>query len=241
MTYPSCTLFPARYVIFGIGVSISVAFVVMNQGAVLSFKDAASPVLLFESSPFRLELTTLENYFPKEGGLASVVDAVANTTGIVLNSTVLNSTGLNGTGLDSTALEVDAGGDADRGSGLWDVSFAHWLRSVGDTRMGFFVVFAFANLLRSLADPDMCATIRFPAVKTLLTLEEQVLSPIIEHWPNLDGASFLEVGCLPMEEMVIVYSPSPDFDVADGPPHWFLFWLLRNEQWTQKVCVGGGG
>ena len=99
----------------------AVTFLIMNQGGLFSFQNAANPIFVFETSPFKMAFMTAEQY------ASTTVTALSDTIGSAINIT--NMTNSNGTAIASTLISTSSSTSG------WDVSLVYWMRSVGDTRM----------------------------------------------------------------------------------------------------------
>ena len=93
----------------------------MNQGGLFSFQNAANPIFVFESSPFKMAFMTAEQY------TSTTVTALSDTVASAINIT--NMTSSNGTAIASTVISTSSDTSG------WDVSLVYWMRSVGDTRL----------------------------------------------------------------------------------------------------------
>eukprot|EP00620_Florenciella_sp_RCC1587_P006893 CAMPEP_0182586018 /NCGR_PEP_ID=MMETSP1324-20130603/61651_1 /TAXON_ID=236786 /ORGANISM="Florenciella sp., Strain RCC1587" /LENGTH=78 /DNA_ID=CAMNT_0024802861 /DNA_START=23 /DNA_END=255 /DNA_ORIENTATION=+ len=76
-------------------------------------------------------------------------------------------TNINGTVIASTLISTSSSTSG------WDVSLVYWMRSVGDTRMVYVLIFAVACIIRSVLNPDLCTAFKFGAVKQMLTPADQ--------------------------------------------------------------------
>mmetsp|Transcript_56501 Transcript_56501/g.156230 ORF Transcript_56501/g.156230 Transcript_56501/m.156230 type:complete len:202 (+) Transcript_56501:935-1540(+) len=186
---------------FSVFMLVTITFMIINQGGLLGFTSAANPVFVMEPSPFKTAFMTAEQY------ASTIVTALSNTVASASNMT--NMTDSNGTIAASAIVSTSSGANS------WDGSQLYVLRNVGDTRLVYVLVFAIACIIRSVLNPDLCTTIKFPAVKQMLTLQDH--APIIDAWPALDEKSRDEINGLDDNDMCIAYAPSLAFEVADGP------------------------
>ena len=133
-----------------------------------------------------------------------------------------------------TAGMTDSGEDETRKEHE-NLQLVYSLRSMGDTRILYFIVLLWAQVVRSKANPHMCIFMKVRAVKRMLTLEVHPAEPTGDLWPPLDDSSRREMEELDDSDMAIVYAPSRSFDIADGPRQHVLFLLLKDEERTRQV------